>query len=87
MYMGYCRFEGTNAELRACLGVVEEHVYEEAEYEVSDHEICQFKDMVNIFYGWMCDMALIDDNGELDKDELGRMCEAMAKSYPEEEQQ
>ena len=50
MYMSYCRFEGTLAELRACMSEVYDHVNEEAEYEVSDREINYFRQMVEIFF-------------------------------------
>lgn len=82
MYMSYCRFEGTRRELEACLQEVEEHVNEEAEYEVSDHEIAHFKKMIVDFVGWLNDMCLLD--GELDHDELDRVCESMAKCYNDE---
>lgn len=84
MYMSYCRFEGTRSELNACLADVEEHAYEEAEYEVSDREINHFRQMVEHFYGWMVDMGLIDFNGELDRETLNDICEKMGKSYAED---
>lgn len=84
MYMSYCRFEGTRRELEACLQEVEEHVNEEAEYEVSDHEIAHFKKMIVDFVGWLNDMCLLDGDGELDGDELDRVCESMAQCYNDE---
>jgi soluble cytochrome b562 len=86
MYMSYCRFEGTRNELRACLSDVEEHVNEEAEYEVSDSEINHFRNMVEEFVGWLNDMALLDEDGEIDRDALEQVCKAMAKSYGQEEE-
>ena len=86
MYMSYCRFEGTRHELRACLSDVEEHVNEEAEYEVSDSEINHFRFMVEDFVGWLNDMALLDEDGEIDQDALEQVCKAMAKSYGQEEE-
>lgn len=86
MYMSYCRFEGTRRELEACLQEVEEHVNEEAEYEVSDHEIAHFKKMIVDFVGWLNDMCLLDDEGYLDREELDKVCQAMAKSYREDEE-
>lgn len=85
MYMSYCRHEGTFAELKACLGDAEEHVNGEAPYDVSEHEINQFKRMVEFFYGWMMDMSLIDENGELDEGALDEICESMTKGYDEED--
>lgn len=85
-YMSYCRYEGTYSELRACLNDVEEHVNEEAEYEVSDHEIQHFRNMVEYFHDFLCNMELLDEDGNLDDDALDAVCEAMAKSHePEEE--
>lgn len=84
MYMSYCRFEGTNHELNACLVEAEEHAYEEAEYPVSSGEVEQFRKMVNRFYDFMVDMGLIDYNGELDEDALNEICEKMGKGYAEE---
>ena len=85
MYMSYCRFEGTYCELRAYLNDVEEHVNEEAEYEVSDHEIQQFRNMVEYFHDFLCNMELLDEDGNLDMDAIDSVCETMKKSYGEEE--
>lgn len=87
MYMSYCRFEGTHQELKACLSDVEEHVNEEAEYEVSDREINHFRSMVEDFVGWLNDMALLDEDGDIDRDALDQVCEAMAKRYEQEEEE
>lgn len=87
MYMSYCRFEGTYAELRTCLNDVEEHVNQEAEYEVSDEEIQNFRNMVEYFHDFLCNMELLDEDGNLDIDALDEVCEAMAKSYDEEEEE
>ena len=86
MYMSYCRFEGTHQELKACLSDVEEHVNEEAEYEVSDREINHFRSMVEDFVGWLNDMALLDEDGDIDRDALDQVCETMAKRYEQEEE-
>lgn len=86
MYMSYCRFEGTLAEMRACIGSVEEHVNEEAEYEVSEREIDCFRKMVQEFAGWLYDMELLDENGELDETELDNVCESMARGYAKEDE-
>ena len=86
MYMSYCRFEGTHQELKACLNDVEEHVNEEAEYEVSDREINHFRSMVEDFVGWLNDMALLDEDGDIDRDALDQVCAAMAKRYEQEEE-
>ena len=85
MYMSYCRQEGTFSELRVCLNDVDEHVSEVAEYAVSEREIENFREMVEYFFDWCGQMALINENGELDHDGLDEVCEAMAKSYGEEE--
>lgn len=85
MYMSYCRFEGIYSELRACLNDVEEHVNEYAEYAVSEHEIQHFRNMVELFHGFMCDMSLLDENGNLNWDAIDSVCETMKKSYGEEE--
>lgn len=77
MYMSYCRFEGTRAELNACLGVVEKHVNGEAEYPVSENEIANFQYMVKDFVTWLHDMALLDDEGYLDEDALNDICDSM----------
>lgn len=84
-YMSYCRYEGTKMELNTCLHDVEEHVNEEAEYEVSDREINHFRNMVKTFWGWMQDMCLVDEYGELDRDVLEDICQKMARGYDEKE--
>jgi hypothetical protein len=86
MYMSYCRFEGTRRELAVCLNEVIDHVNEEAEYEVSDPEIRHFKNMIVNFVDFLHDMCLLDDDGYLDREELDKVCQAMAKSYKEEEE-
>lgn len=85
--MSYCRQENTYAALREALSDVEEHVNGEAEYEVSDREIQQFRDMVEYFHEFLCEQELMDQNGDLDMDRLDEICEAMAKSYGEEDEE
>ena len=84
MYMSYCRYEGTLQEIRACLSDADEHINGEAEYKVSDDEIRHFKNMITEIYEWMNDQALINEYGELDEDELDRICEAMQNATEEE---
>lgn len=83
MYMSYCRFEGTKAELSACLTEVEDHIYEEAEYEVSDREIGHFRQMVESFVSFLGEHDLLDEDGELDEEVLDAICETMKKGYGE----
>lgn len=83
MYMSYCKFEGTLSELRNCLGDVENHINEEAEYEVSEREIGFFRRIITEMYEFMCDLNLLNEYGELDEEELDRICEAMKKGYDE----
>lgn len=87
MYMSYCKFEGTYSDLRACLNDVEEHVEEYAEYETSSREIQWFRNMVELFHEFLCDQSLLDEDGGLDTDVLDTICEKMAKSYCEEEEE
>ena len=84
MYMSYCKFEGTYAELRACIDDVKEHTNEEAAYEVSYREIQNFREMVRYFYSFLCDQELLTEDGNLDDARLDEVCEAMSKSYTEE---
>lgn len=86
MYMSYCRFEGTRSELNACLREVEEHINEEAEYEVSENEIYHFRQMVYEFYDFLQGNALLDEYGDIDEHMLEEVCESMAKSYEAEEE-
>ena len=81
--MSYCRFEGTKAELNACLAEVEEHIYEEAEYEVSDHEIGHFRQIVENFVSFLDQHELLDEYGELDEDKLDAICESMKRANSE----
>lgn len=85
MYMSYCRFEGTRSELAACLGEVEDHINEEARYEVSEHEINHFRRMVKMFVEFLQEQELLNEEGELDKEVLDRVCESMAHGYEEED--
>ena len=84
MYMSYCRFEGTRQELRACLADVEEHVNGEAEYKVRENEIGHFEQMVREFVDWLNDMALLDEDGELNEREFEQVLDAMAKDGGED---
>ena len=83
-YMSYCRHEGTLAELRGCIEDANDHINEEARYEVSDKEIYCFKKMVEEFYEFLCEQELIDQFGELDSEELDKICESMRKGYGED---
>lgn len=83
MYMSYCRFEGTRAELNACMDVVQEHYNEEAEYEVSDREITEFKKMIYEVVDFLQNTEIIDDEGEIDNEQLDRVCEMMGQAYEE----
>ena len=71
--------------MKACLADVDEHIMEDAEYETSENEVRHFLDMVMDFFGWMNDNELITEDGELDEDQLGGICQAMRKAYSEEE--
>lgn len=86
MYMSYCRFEGTRSELRACLNDVQEHIYGEAEYGISDREIGCFKDIIRDVVDFLNDNCLIDEDGMVDRKGLDDICKAMAKGYTEEEE-
>lgn len=79
MYMSYCRFEGTRAELNVCMNEVTNHYNEEAEYEVSDNEITQFKDMVYEVVDFLKNTDIIDDDVEINHEQLDRICLMMAK--------
>lgn len=87
MYMSYCRYEGTYSELRACLNDAEEHINEYAEYEVSDREIQHFRNMIELFHEFLCEQELMDEDGNLDWDAIDKVCEAMRKSYDEEDEE
>lgn len=83
MYMSYCRFEGTLAELRACLWSVEEHADGNAEFPVSDREINCYNDMVAAFFNHMQEMGYIDWDVTLDLDALQQVSEQMRKGEEE----
>lgn len=85
MYMSYCRFEGTLAELRACLSEVEDHIYEEAEYDVSEGEIRQFRRMIETITDFMGEHEIIDCDGQLDEERLDEICEKMRHGNVNEE--
>ena len=85
--MSYCRQENTYLALREALSDVEEHMNEEAEYEISDREIQNFRNMVEYFHDFLCNQELLDEDGNLDDEALDRVCEAMAKSYDEEDEE
>ena len=85
MYMNYCRYEGTLHELRACMEDVREHYSEEAEYEVSDREIENFKMLVCEFHEFMVDMDLLDNYGDLNREKIDEIADYMSRSYGEDE--
>ena len=76
--------EGTKMELAACLRDAEDHVNGDAEYAVSEREIDCFEAMVEMFFEWMQDMALVTDEGELDREALQDVCVAMSRANEEE---
>ena len=84
MYMSYCRFEGTRAELDVCLNEVSEHIYEEAEYDVSENEIKHFRRMVEDFVDWLKGSEILNMEGEVDQERLDEVCELMKKGNAEE---
>ena len=86
MYMSYCRLEGTRQEMAACLADVEEHINEEAAYETSDREIHNFRRMVREFADFLQENDLLDDNGYINDEVLDEICEKMAKSYADEDE-
>ena len=85
MYMSYCRQEGTFAELRCALGDVQDHIFGEAEYSISDREIRAFKEMVVFFTDFLKENCILDDEGEIDERILDETCEAMRKCAEDEE--
>ena len=85
MYMSYYRFEGTRSELAACLSEVEDHINLEAKYEVSEQEINHFRRTVKMFVEFLQEQELLNEEGELDKEVLDRVCESMAHGYEEED--
>ena len=85
MYMSYCRFEGTRHELGACIGEVYDHINEEAEYEVSENEIQNFRQMVESFVELLNDAEILTEYGEINEEALDQVCEKMAKSFGEED--
>lgn len=85
MYMSYCRFEGTEMELNACIGTVCEHINEEAQCEVSDREIECFKRMVHLFVDFLNDAELLAEDGDLDEVALDDICDKMREKWDYEE--
>ena len=85
MYMSYCRFEGTRHELDACIGEVYDHYNEEAEYEVSENEIENFRRMVHNFVELLNDTGILDEDGEINNDALDGVCETMRHRYTDED--
>lgn len=77
MYMSYCKYEGTLAELKVCLSDAQEHFDEEAEYPVSDSEIESFRILVGTFMDFLYDNELINEYGEFDDDRFDKICESM----------
>lgn len=73
-------------ELSACLGDVCEHINEESECEVSDHEIEHFRQMVYLFVDFLNDAELLTEGGEVDEVALDEICDKMRKKWDEEEE-
>lgn len=84
--MSYCRHENTRLALNEVLNDVYEHINEEAEYEVSDREIRNFRQMVESFCEFLQSAELLDEDGYLNDDALDEVCEAMRKSYSQEDE-
>lgn len=87
MYMSYCRFEGTKQELAACLREVNDHIECQAEYGISEREIRHFKTMVYDFVDFLNDNSLLDDCGEIDREQLESVCKLMEKSFDVDEEE
>lgn len=84
--MSYCRQENTRLALNEALNDVYEHINEEAEYEISDREIRNFREMVKSFVDFLQETELLDEDGYLNDEALDEVCEAMGKSYPAEDE-
>lgn len=84
--MSYCRCENTRLALNEVLDDVYEHINEEAEYEVSDREIRNFRQMVESFCEFLQNAELLDEDGYLNDEALDEVCEAMGKSYQQEDE-
>ena len=84
MYMSYCRFEGTKAELNACLAVAEEHANDEAEYKVSQREIENFEDLIRTFHAFLIDYEILDEAGSIDEAALEGLLYKMSQAAEEE---
>jgi hypothetical protein len=65
------------------MDVVHEHYNEEAEYEVSDREITEFNKMIYEVVDFLQNTEIIDDEGEIDHEQLDRVCEMMGQAYEE----
>ena len=85
MYMSYCRYEGTRYELNACIGDAREHYYEEAEYEVCENEIDNFRQLIHNFVEFLGETEILDENGEINEDKLDEVCETMRHRYTTED--
>lgn len=85
MYMSYCRFEGTRHELGACIQEVYDHINEQAEYEVSDNEIDNFRKMVHSFVELLQDAEILDEDGEINEEKLDQVCTLMGQRFGEED--
>ena len=85
MYMNYCKFEGTLAELNVCIADVEAHVNEDAQYPVSAREIDCFRLLVETVANFLADAELLGEYGEIDINRLDEICEAMSRGYEETE--
>ena len=86
MYMSYCRIEGTLNEMRAVIGEVEDHVYQEECSPVSGREISAFENLMHEIFDFLEDMELIDYEHEwLDRERLEEICNMMAKENGDEE--
>ena len=48
-----------------------------------ENEISEFK---SDYHEFLCEQELMDEDGNLDNEALDRVCEAMTKSYDEEEE-
>ena len=85
MYMSYCRFEGTAQELTACLAEVNEHLWEESPYKVSEREIGCFRNMVQTFHEFLMSAEMLTEDGELDEGRLDEVCDYMRRACEGEE--
>lgn len=77
--MSNCGFWKVRYDLKARFNIVDNKVNGCCESAIPEHEVKDFRQLIEDIVDWLRNMNLLDDYGELNEDELSDVCSVMMK--------